>query len=152
MSGSVEKEQKLKKKRSQAIEKNKPQKPAWLEYAQYGVELLKVHYPLCFKPINQVKPLKKGIKQDLIKHLSTRDDIVIADKACMVKSLTYYVNTAAYHKNVVEGQARIDLNGAHSSLVTAEEARYSIERFTSKRQIKTSSLAFDNKCVKEELP
>jgi len=102
-------------------------KPAWLEYAQYGVELLKAHYPQCFKDIKETQPLKVGIKQDLVKALGTREDIVIGDKACMVTSLAYYVNSLAYLKNMVVGAIRIDLEGNPAGMVTAEESQYSID-------------------------
>src|SRR5690349_2320772 len=78
---------------TQANEKGAKQKPAWLEHAQYGVELLKAHFPACFKELKETQPLKIGIKQDLVKSLSNREDIVIGDKACMVNSLAYYVNS-----------------------------------------------------------
>jgi sRNA-binding protein len=120
------------------------QKPAWLEYAQYGVELLKAHYPECFKDIKEIAPLKVGIKQDLVKLLSTRDDIVISDKACMTNSLAYYVNSAAYHKAVVEGATRIDLTGNSAGLVTPEEAQYSSECRKAKLQKKKSPQATHN--------
>lgn len=102
-------------------------KPAWLEYAQYGVELLKAHFPLVFKETKEIQPLKIGIKQDLVKALSAREDIVIGDKACMVSALAYYVNSVAYHKSVLEGSMRIDLQGRESGTVTPEEAQYSLE-------------------------
>lgn len=107
-------------------------KPKWLVYMQYGVELLRAYFPAGFKSGNEVKPLKKGIKQDLIKQLSTMDQIVTEDKACMVKSLAYYVNTANYHKSVIEGAVRIDLVGNPAGVVTAEEANYSKERYQAK--------------------
>ncbi|HVY53243.1 MAG TPA: ProQ/FINO family protein, partial [Gammaproteobacteria bacterium] len=107
-------------------------KPAWLEYAYYGIELLKAHYPECFKEPGEIKPLKIGIKQDLVKQLSTREDIVIADKSCMIKSLSYYVTTLNYFKSVVEGESRLDLNGQPAGQVTAEEARYSSEQYQAK--------------------
>ena|SRR5215208_4904126 len=103
-------------------------KPKWLDYVHYGVELLKAYFPDCFNSGTQVRPLKKGIKQDLVKRLSTMDAMVIEDKACMVKSLAYYVNTQAYHKSVVEQAVRIDLDGGSAGMVSAEEAKYSIER------------------------
>ncbi len=103
------------------------QKPAWLEQARYGVELLKAYFPDCFKELKDIRPLKIGIKQDLVKKLSSREDIVIGDKACMVNSLAYYVNSAAYHKRIVEGAMRIDLEGQDAGRVTAEEAKYSVE-------------------------
>jgi len=109
-------------------------KPRWLDYAQYGVELLKVYFPECFKPISEVKPLKKGIKEDLLKRLSTLSNIVTEDKACMVKSLAYYVNTAAYHKSVVVNAVRVDLDGQPAGIVSAEEAQYSNERHQTKLQ------------------
>jgi sRNA-binding protein len=111
----------------------KPQtKPKWLDYAQYGVELLRAYFPQSFRAPNEVKPLKVGIKQDLVKRLSTMDTIVMEDKACMIKSLSYYVNTTAYHKTILEGTARIDLDGNADGVVTAEEAKYSLERHQAK--------------------
>lgn len=103
-------------------------KPQWLDYVQYGVELLRAYFPGGFKAPNEVKPLKKGIKQDLVKRLSTMETIVTEDKACMVKSLSYYVNTAAYHKNMTEGIMRVDLDGNPAEAVTAEEAKYSFDK------------------------
>lgn len=103
------------------------QKPAWLEHAQYGVELLKAHFPNCFKEVKEAQPLKVGIKQDLVKRLATLDNIVLGDKACMVSSLAYYVSSAGYHKNAIEGAIRIDLDGNPAGQVSAEEAQYSIE-------------------------
>lgn len=120
-------------------------KPKWLEYVQYGVELLRVYFPACFKSMNEIQPLKKGIKQDLIKQLSSIETIVTEDKACMVKSLAYYVNTAAYHKSVVEGATRVDLNGQPAGIVTAEEAKYSIERQQAKIQAKKSASITEGK-------
>ncbi len=115
------------------------QKPAWLEHAQYGVELLRAYFPACFKEMKETKPLKIGIKQDLVKYLSTKEDIVLGDKACMVSSLAYYVSSAAYHKHVVEGATRIDLEGNDAGFVTAEEASYSMECRKSKMQKKNKS-------------
>jgi ProP effector len=113
------------KKDPQNKKTNTKQKPQWLEQAQYGVELLKAHFPACFRELKEIKPLKIGIKLDLVKHLSTREDIVIGDKACMVGSLSYYVNSASYHRVVVAGATRIDLNGETAGTVTPEEAKYS---------------------------
>jgi len=118
--------------------KKTQQKPAWLEQAQYGVELLKAYFPNCFRELKDTRPLKIGIKQDLVKHLSTCDDIVIADKACMVNSLSYYVNSVAYHKSMTEGTMRIDLEGKDAGPVTAEEAGYSTECRKAKLQKKTA--------------
>src|SRR5579862_4019413 len=115
-------------KKYQAIEKAKKPKPKWLDYVQYGVELLKAYFPESFKSANEVKPLKKGIKLDLVKRLSTIDSIVTEDKACMIKSLSYYVNTIAYHKSIQEGATRIDLDGQPEGIVSVEEAKYSTER------------------------
>lgn len=115
------------------------QKPQWLEQAQYGVELLKAYFPNCFKEIKEIQPLKIGIKQDLVKSLSTLNDIVVGDKACMVNSLAYYVNSPAYHKSVVPGASRIDLEGNVSGIVTAEEATYSMERRKAKIQKKAGA-------------
>lgn len=114
-------------------------KPRWLEYAQYGVELLKVYFPGSFKSMSEVKPLKIGIKEDLLKRLSTLETIVTEDKACMVKSLSYYVNTQSYHKCVVAGAERVDLDGQPAGIVTAEEAKYSVEKQQAKLQAKKAN-------------
>lgn len=117
----------IKKPLTEKKTKTKSMKPAWLEQAQYGVELLKAYFPDCFKELKEIQPLKIGIKQDLVKYLSTREDIVIGDKACMVNSLAYYVNSPSYHKQMVAGATRIDLQGQAASVVTSEEANYSLE-------------------------
>lgn len=129
---------------------NKP-RPKWLDSALYGVELLKTYFPQCFKPANEVKPLKKGIKQDLVKFLSTMEAIVTEDKACMIKTLSYYVNTAAYHKCVLEGVTRIDLEGNPSGVVSAEEAKYSIERQQLKLRAKQTAASNLPAKTKEEV-
>lgn len=121
---------------------NKP-KPKWLEHAQYGVELLKVYFPNCFKSHNDAKPLKKGIKEDLIKRLATLTDVVTEDKACMVKSLSYYVNTISYHKSVIEGASRIDLDGQPAGIVSADEAHYSVERCQAKLKKRQSGVSVE---------
>ncbi len=108
--------------------KTKKPKQGWLDYVQYGVELLRAYFPAAFKAGKEIKPLKIGIKQDLVLKLSTMNNITIEDKACMVKSLGYYVNTTVYHKNIVEGVTRIDLDGHSSGIVSSEEAKYSIDR------------------------
>ena len=131
-------EHKPKQKFRHAEKPNKP-KPKWLDYVQYGVELLKAYFPGSFKELNEVRPLKKGIKQDLVKRLSTLENVVTEDKACMVKSLAYYVNTAAYYRSVVEGAMRIDLDGAPVDPVTAEEAKYSSERQKAKLEAKQNA-------------
>lgn len=135
---STEGDQKAQPKKNKNPEKavKPPQKPAWLEQAQYGVELLRAHFPGCFREIKEIQPLKVGIKQDLVKHLSTREDIVIGDKACMVNSLAYYVNSPAYHKQVVAGATRVDLEGNAVGLVSAEEATYSSDCRKAKLQKK----------------
>ena len=114
------------------------QKPAWLEHAQYGVELLKAYFPNCFKELKDIQPVKIGIKQDLVKQLSTKEDIVTSDKACMVNSLAYYVNSLAYHKSVIPGATRIDLEGQAAGTISVEEAKYSAESRKSKLQKKQS--------------
>lgn len=125
-----------KQHKPKAAEKNQNLKPRWLEYAQYGVELLRVYFSGAFKSMSEVKPLKKGIKDDLLKRLSTMENIVTEDKACMVKSLSYYVNTMSYHKSVVAGAERIDLDGQPAGVVSEEEAKYSVEKQQARIQAK----------------
>lgn len=126
------------KQKYRQVEKPKKPKPRWLDYAQYGVELLKVYFPKSFTS-SDIKPLQKGIKQELVIRLSTLESIAIEDKACMVKSLAYYVNTAYYHKSVVKGAIRVDLDGNPAGEVTEEEASYSTERFQAKQQAKVQA-------------
>jgi ProP effector len=133
---SMEKKEKNPQKQTHTTQQTKQQKPQWLEQAQYGVELLKAYFPACFKEAKHIQPLKIGIKHDLVKRLSTLNEITITDKACMVKSLAYYVNSSAYHKTMVAGATRIDLEGNQASIVTKEEAAYSIERRSSKMRHK----------------
>lgn len=121
------------------VEKNGQNKPKWLEYAQYGVELLKAYFPLSFKEIQDIAPLKKGIKQDLVKRLGAIDSIVIEDKACMIKSLAYYVNTNAYHKAMKEGAARLDLDGQAVETVTTQEMQYAQEKLAGKQKARPVS-------------
>ena len=137
---NIGKEKKVEKESPQVNQSRKP-KPKWLDYVQYGVELLKVYFPHSFKSTNDVKPLKKGIKQDLVKRLSTIETIVTEDKACMIKSLSFYVNTISYHKCIIEGANRIDLDGNPDGIVTAEEAKYSTERRQAKLQMKTNTFS-----------
>src|SRR5687768_13613527 len=99
--------------------KSKTPKPRWLDYAHYGVDLLKAYFPSTFKSGNQIKPLKKGIKEDLVKKLSVLAEVAIDDKACMVKSLSYYVNTLQYHKSVIKDAERIDLEGKPAGTVSS---------------------------------
>jgi ProP effector len=116
-------------------------KPRWLEYAQYGVDLLKVYFPATFKSMSEVKPLKKGIKEDLLKRLAALENVVTEDKACMVKSLSYYVNTQSYHKCVIAGAERLDLDGQPAGVVTAEEAKYSVDKQQARIQAKKQQTA-----------
>lgn len=137
-STSQEKGKKTQSKPSQQTDSAK-KKPAWLEHAQYGVELLKAYFPACFKEMKDIQPLKIGIKQDLVKRLATLEQITLTDKACMVSSLAYYVGSPAYHKNVVVGVMRIDLDGQATTAVTDDEAKYSLECRTAKMQKKSKS-------------
>jgi ProP effector len=128
------------KKKMVKLDKPHKLKSPWLDYVQYGVELLRAYFPQCFKAGREIRPLKKGIKQDLVKALSELDKIVITDKACMVKSLGYYVNTLAYHKCVQAGCERIDLAGKAAGVVSLEEAHYSQQRHLVREQQKTNKL------------
>ena len=130
------KSQRSKQKKPKTAEKAQKPKPHWLEYAQYGVDLLKLHFPGGFKSLSEVKPLKKGIKDDLLKRLCAIETIVTEDKACMVKSLSYYVNTAAYLRSVVTGVERMDIDGLPAGVVTEEEAKYSVEKQQARHQAK----------------
>jgi len=124
--------QKPVRKESKPIQKSAA--PAWLEQARYGVELLKVHFPSCFGEREAIRPLKTGIRQDLVKELGAHEDIALGDKACMVSSLAYYVNSVGYHKSVVVDADRVDLTGQAVGKVTAEEAQYSKLRLEAKWQ------------------
>lgn len=118
--------------------------PQWLSAVLYGLELLKAHFPFCFKLGKQTAPLKKGIKQDLIKQLSMMGEMVTEDKLLMIKALTYYVNTMTYHRCMIAGAIRIDLMGSLTdSTVSQEEAAYSLMRYQNK--LKTRKKISSNK-------
>lgn len=119
-------------------QKTKKSNTAWLDQARYGVELLRAYFSTTFKENKDIQPLKIGIKQDLVKQLSQREDIVVGDKACMVSSLAYYVNSLAYHKSVVAGASRIDLAGQAVGIVSTEEAKYSLDYRNTKLQKRKS--------------
>lgn len=123
--------------------------PAWLEQARYGVELLKVHFPMCFGERERIRPLKTGIREDLVRELGAKTDIAIADKACMVSSLAYYVNSVNYHKCIQEEADRYDLHGNVSGKVTAEEARYSRSRLETRQQKRQQASSVTSPAEKE---
>jgi ProP effector len=81
-------------------------------------------FPLAFSAEPQhIKPLAIGIRQQIYAQsaLSHRD---IGD------ALRRYTNRAAYLRTIIEGAARVDLDGATSGNVTAMEAAYAAERIT----------------------
>jgi ProP effector len=128
-------QKKFSEKKLQKRAYNTPEeKLSWLERVRYGVELLKAYFPDCFREGTDIKPLKVGIKKDLVLMLAGREDIAIGDKACMVSSLCWYVNASVYHQKMKEGAIRIDLKGLPAGTVTAEEAAFSAAKQDARRK------------------
>jgi hypothetical protein len=75
-------------------------------------------FPNCFKPFGQPKlPLKIGIDKDIIAAAPDLSGHNIRG------TLGIYTRTPGYHKVLVEGAARIDLNGNPAGTVTEKEAQ-----------------------------
>jgi ProP effector len=97
-------------------------------------------FPLAFpaEP-QQIKPLAVGIRQQIYARctLSHRD---------VIDALRRYTGRTAYLRTIIEGAARVDLDGATSSTVTAKEAAYAAERIAKDQ----ASAAGKPKAVKKD--
>lgn len=81
---------------------------------QAAVTLMCETYPKAFDREN-VRPLKIGIQEDIL-----ADEKVSKTKA--KRALASYVRSPQYHKSLVAGAARVDLNGEPAGTVTEQEA------------------------------
>lgn len=83
---------------------------------QAAVTLMCETYPKAFDRDN-VRPLKIGIQEDIL-----ADEKVSKTKA--KRALASYVRSPQYHKSLVAGADRVDLNGEPAGTVTEQEAEH----------------------------
>jgi ProP effector len=86
------------------------------------LELLCARFPRTFArdPAGRV-PLKRGIDRDLVARL---DGAV--SRSALKRALGAYTADPGYHTKLIEGAARIDLDGNAAGTVTAGEAAYAL--------------------------
>ncbi len=102
--------------------------------------LLEEKYPDCFVKLGETpKPLKKGIKDDILALMSEYPDIL--SKRSIRKYMSSYVNRPSYLKCIKTGVKRIDLAGNEVGEVTESEYDYtktqqeeSIKKFQQKKK------------------
>ena len=81
-------------------------------------------FPAAFAP---VRPLKIAIHLDIIERTGLT-------KSEVKQALSKHCNTYAYLQSVVEGAARVDLDGADAGIVTAEEAAHVARRLAARQE------------------
>lgn len=93
-------------------------------------------FPDCFS-LESPKPLKIGIREDMIAGLAARDIVITKNK--FSDAIAYYANSTLYLRKHVAGAARIDLNGNASGEVTQLQqaaAERRIEQIKAKAELK----------------
>ena len=87
------------------------------------LDLLYTRFPRTFvrNPAER-QPLKRGIDRDLVARL---DDIV--SRNAFKRVLGVYTSCSEYRAKLIEGAARIDLDGNAAGAVTASEAEHALE-------------------------
>lgn len=84
------------------------------------LELLYEKYPKAFMPGPEIPlPLKLGISEDILRN---NEDIATDD---LNKAMRYYTDALRYHKAVVKGTRRYDLDGDVVGVVTDKEREHS---------------------------
>jgi ProP effector len=98
------------------------------------IDWLIEHFPAAFsKKMNQIKPLKIGIFEDIIEFYDRLDSPPFSKKS-LRDALNYYSGSPAYLKAQQTGAARVDLYGNEIELVTDEQARFAHKRFIERYQ------------------
>jgi RNA chaperone ProQ/FINO-like protein len=111
-----------------------PTKPIWIRplskdaianrerSRQTRLELVR-RFPACFRPSGEpVKPLAMGIDEQLFEACP---DI---DRHALMFLLSEYTSTADYHRAMIAGPDRVDLNGASVGTVTLSNVAYAKHR------------------------
>lgn len=95
----------------------------WLDQAIPTRRELRRRFPNCFQPYGCTKfPLKIGIDADLAERAP---DIGPWSRTCAIQN---YVGEEAYLAAMIEGAARLDLDGNPAGIVTAHAARHAAAR------------------------
>ncbi len=106
---------------SNTISKTAKHSRAWRAARIDTLLILRQRFPNAFARLNDYRrrPLKIGV------HLDIRAAIPDLDPIEISRALRYYVADVRYHRAVVEGAERIDLDGNPAGTVTAAEAENS---------------------------
>jgi ProP effector len=84
---------------------------------------LKELFPNCFDDLRS-KPLKTGIKEDILERLPEDTELTRSD---IQKALKYYTSNKVYHYNVARGDMRYNLDGEKVEAIPEEHKQTSIE-------------------------
>lgn len=88
-------------------------------------------FPDCFTLEGDAKPLKIGIFQDIVEHLS--EDARLS-KTLLRSSLRHYTNSWRYLHCVKADAHRVDLNGNHCELVGTDHANHAAEQLKESKE------------------
>jgi len=92
--------------------------------------LLEAAFPACFSVYEaRRRPLKVGIRRDLVAVLAASGTITIAE-ADLARALTHYTSAKGYLRELKAGWSRIDLGGNPAGVVTADEAERAAMRLS----------------------
>lgn len=91
------------------------------------IAFLVQHFPACFaQEAAQIKPLKKGIFQDLAAALEGNEQV---SKTLLRQALRVYTRGWRYLSACQAGVARVGLNGEPDGVVSVEEAEHAQAEF-----------------------
>lgn len=94
------------------------------------VALLAELFPACFSVTGPAKPLKVGIFQELAERLADKPEI---SKTLLRQALRLYTSSWRYLDAVVEGAARVDLDGQTGDLIDAQQAEHAAKSLAESR-------------------
>jgi ProP effector len=115
-----------------------PKRRPYREVAIETLSVLRERFPAAFADLNDRRrqPLKVGIHADIVAALPE------LDAAAIRCAMRFYVCGFRYQYSVVEGAARIDLNGNAVGIVSADEAehaRLTVQGVKAKRRASDST-------------
>jgi ProP effector len=80
-------------------------------------------WPLCFVPIGaDPKPLKIGVFDDVVA------EAPFLDRHDLINAITGYCNDGAYHRAVLAGTNRVELNGENAGEISDGAKQYAARR------------------------
>lgn len=115
------------------------EKPIFKKEKLEVVDWLIEHFPNAFfKKSQQVKPFELGIFDTLLEFYE-RLETPPFSKKLLREAFTYYSNSPGYLSSQKKGNARIDLYGNETDVVTEDQAHYAYNRFQQRYGKKASS-------------